>query len=95
MKRNTHKRSETDLEAEATKTGRFHFSRGWHQVEVHLGEPIAPEFYLLLPREDVLEFMRRSIVPAKPPSSVTIERLPTQAFTKLHHQNALLYTTCR
>ena len=45
----------------STKTGRFHLLRGWRKVEVHFGEPIAPENYLPMPREEFLAFVRRSI----------------------------------
>ena len=49
----------------STKTGRFHFFRGWRKVEVHIGEPIAPEKYLPMPREEFLEFVRQSIAAAR------------------------------
>ena len=49
----------------STKTGRFHPFRGWRKVEVHFGEPIAPETYLPMPREEFLEFVRRSILAAR------------------------------
>ncbi len=49
----------------STKTGRFHLFRGWRKVEVHFGEPITPETYLPMPREEFLEFVRRSILAAK------------------------------
>lgn len=52
----------------STKTGRFHFFRGLRKVEVHFGEPIEPEQYLALTREEFLEFVRRSIAAAKPPA---------------------------
>jgi len=51
----------------STKTGRFHPIRGWRKVEVHFGEPIAPEKYLAMPREEFLEFVRRSIAAARSP----------------------------
>ncbi len=49
----------------STKTGRFHLFRGLRKVEVHYGEPIEPEQYLALTREEFLEFIRRSIAAAK------------------------------
>ncbi len=49
----------------STKTGRFHPIRGFRKVEVHIGEPIAPEKYLPLPREEFLEFIRQKILAAK------------------------------
>jgi 1-acyl-sn-glycerol-3-phosphate acyltransferase len=50
----------------STKTGRFHLFRGWRKVEVHFGEPIQPESYLAMPREEFLEFVRLKIADAKP-----------------------------
>ena len=48
----------------STKTGRFHPFRGWRKVEVHYGEPIAPEVFLKLPREAFTEFVREQIMAA-------------------------------
>lgn len=53
----------------STKQGRFHLFRGWRKVEVHFGEPIAPETYLPMAREEFLEFVHRSISKAKPDGS--------------------------
>ena len=50
----------------STKTGRFHPLRGLRKVEVHFGEPIAPETYLPLPREEFVEFIRQKIAAARP-----------------------------
>ncbi len=50
----------------STKTGSFHPFRGLHKVEVQFGEPIAPENYLTLPREEFVEFIRQKIADAKP-----------------------------
>ena len=50
----------------STKTGRFHPLRGLRKVEVHFGEPIAPEVYLPMAREEFLEFVRRNILAARP-----------------------------
>ena len=50
----------------STKTGSFHPFRGLHKVEVQFGEPIAPEKYLTLPREEFVEFVRQKISDAKP-----------------------------
>ena len=50
----------------STKTGRFHPFRGLRKVEVHFGEPIAPENYLTLPRETLTEFIRESIASLRP-----------------------------
>ena len=49
----------------STKTGRFHLFRGWRKVEIHIGEPIAPETYLAMTREEFLDFVRHSIAAAK------------------------------
>jgi len=54
-----------NMQLVSTKTGRFHPIRGWRKVEVHFGEPIAPEKYLAMPREEFLEFVRRSILAAR------------------------------
>jgi 1-acyl-sn-glycerol-3-phosphate acyltransferase len=51
----------------STKTGRFHLFRGLRKVEVHFGEAIPPEDYLAMPREEFLEFVRRSIALAIKP----------------------------
>jgi 1-acyl-sn-glycerol-3-phosphate acyltransferase len=49
----------------STKNGPFHLFRGLCKVEVHFGEPIAPETYIAMPREEFLEFVRRKIAAAK------------------------------
>ncbi len=49
----------------STKTGRFHPLAGLRKVEVHFGEPIAPERYLMLPRDEFLDFLRQSIASAQ------------------------------
>ena len=51
----------------STKAGHFHPIGGLRKVEVHFGEPIASEKYLALPREEFLEFVRRSIALAIKP----------------------------
>jgi 1-acyl-sn-glycerol-3-phosphate acyltransferase len=53
-----------NMQMVSTKTGRFHPIGGLRKVEVHFGEPILPERYLSLPREEFLEFIRGSIVAA-------------------------------
>ena len=53
----------------STKTGRFHPLRGFRKIEVHFGEPIAPETYLTMPRDEFLEFVRLKIAGAKLPQS--------------------------
>ncbi len=54
-----------NMELISTKTGRFHLLAGLRKVEVHFGEPIAPEKYLGLAPEDFAEFVRGSITGAQ------------------------------
>jgi 1-acyl-sn-glycerol-3-phosphate acyltransferase len=54
-----------NMQCVSTKTGRFHPLGGLRKVDVHFGEPILPEKYLHLPREDFLELVRRSITVAR------------------------------
>jgi 1-acyl-sn-glycerol-3-phosphate acyltransferase len=49
----------------STKAGRFHPFGGLRKVEVHFGEPIPPEDYLMMPREELVEFVRQKIAAAK------------------------------
>jgi 1-acyl-sn-glycerol-3-phosphate acyltransferase len=49
----------------STKNGRFHPIAGFRKVEVHFGEPIPPEKYLAMPREEFLEFVRQKIAAAR------------------------------
>jgi 1-acyl-sn-glycerol-3-phosphate acyltransferase len=53
-----------NMQLVSTKTGRFHPIAGLRKVEVHFGEPIAPQDYLGKPREEFLEFVRGSIASA-------------------------------
>jgi len=53
-----------NMQLVSTKTGRFHPLAGLRKVEVHFGEPIAPERYLMLPRDEFLELVRQSIAAA-------------------------------
>ena len=57
-----------NMQLVSTKNGRFHPIQGWRKVVVHFGEPIPPEKYFDLPREEFLEFVRRSIAAQKPPT---------------------------
>jgi 1-acyl-sn-glycerol-3-phosphate acyltransferase len=50
-----------NMQLVSTKNGKFHPVGGLRKIEVHYGEPIAPEKYLNLPREEFLEFVRQSI----------------------------------
>jgi 1-acyl-sn-glycerol-3-phosphate acyltransferase len=69
-----------NMQLVSTKTGRFHPIGGLRKVEVHFGEPILPEKYLALPREEFLEFMRRSITAARQPRPAVIGvEIPSQA----------------
>jgi 1-acyl-sn-glycerol-3-phosphate acyltransferase len=54
-----------NMQLVSTKAGRFHPVQGFRKVEVHLGEPISPEKYLTMPREEFLEFIRAQILAAK------------------------------
>jgi 1-acyl-sn-glycerol-3-phosphate acyltransferase len=54
-----------NMQSVSTKTGRFHPLGGLLKVEVHFGEPISPEEYLAMPREEFLEFLRQSIAAAR------------------------------
>lgn len=54
-----------NMQLVSTKNGRFHPILGFRKVEVHLGEPIPPEQYLAMPREEFLEFVRAKIAAAR------------------------------
>jgi 1-acyl-sn-glycerol-3-phosphate acyltransferase len=54
-----------NMQLVSTKTGPFHPIGGLRKIEVHFGEPILPEKYLALPREEFLEFVRQSITTAR------------------------------
>ena len=54
-----------NMQLVSTKTGRFHPFAGLRKVEVHFGEPIAPETYLAMPREEFIGFVRRQIAAAR------------------------------
>jgi 1-acyl-sn-glycerol-3-phosphate acyltransferase len=63
----------------STKTGRFHPLGGLRKIEVHFGEPIAPEKYLGLAREEFLEFVRQSITTARRSQPAVInDQIPNQ-----------------
>lgn len=55
-----------NMQMVSTKTGGFHPLAGFRKVEVHFGEPILPEKYLNLPREEFLGLLRQKIAAAKP-----------------------------
>jgi 1-acyl-sn-glycerol-3-phosphate acyltransferase len=54
-----------NMQLVSTKNGRVHPIGGLLKVEVHFGEPIPPEEYLPMPREEFLEFVRHSIAAAR------------------------------
>ena len=49
----------------STKKGKFHPIGGLRKIEVHYGEPIPPERYLEMSREEFTEFVRGKIAEAK------------------------------
>jgi 1-acyl-sn-glycerol-3-phosphate acyltransferase len=51
----------------STKTGKLHLFGGLWKIETHFGEPIAPENYLSLSREEFTEFVRKKISGLRPP----------------------------
>ena len=53
----------------STKKGRVYLLRGLRKIEVHFGEPIAPEKYLALSREEFCEFVRQQIAATGTPAS--------------------------
>jgi 1-acyl-sn-glycerol-3-phosphate acyltransferase len=62
-----------NMQLVSTKAGRFHPIGGLRKVEVHFGEPIPAGKYLSMPREEFLEFVRRSIIlAAKPAVSIPV-----------------------
>jgi hypothetical protein len=54
-----------NMQLVSTKTGPFHLLGGLRKIEVHFGEPVAPEKYLALPREEFLAAVRQSILTAR------------------------------
>jgi len=54
-----------NMQCVSTKNGKFHPIGGLRKIEVHFGEPISPEKYLALPREEFLELVRQSITTAR------------------------------
>jgi 1-acyl-sn-glycerol-3-phosphate acyltransferase len=53
-----------NMQLVSTKTGRAHPIGGLRKVVVHFGEPIPPDRYVALPREEFLEMVRNCIVVA-------------------------------
>ena len=62
-----------NMQLVSTKTGRFHPAGGFRKVEVHFGQPIEAANYLSMPREEFLDFIRRSI--ATLPTSQSVASL--------------------
>jgi 1-acyl-sn-glycerol-3-phosphate acyltransferase len=54
-----------NMQCVSTKNGKFHPLGGLRKIEVHFGEPILPEKYLQLPREEFLELICEKIASAK------------------------------
>jgi 1-acyl-sn-glycerol-3-phosphate acyltransferase len=67
----------------STKTGRFHPLAGWRKVEVQFGEPVAPERYLPMPREEFTDFVRRSIALLQP-TQLSAHSIPVHPRAGLH-----------
>ena len=65
-----------NMQMVSTKSGRFHALRGLRKVEVHIGEPIAPEKYLALSRDEFSEFIRQSIATTRSPSQPAAGLIP-------------------
>jgi len=65
-----------NMQLVSTKHGQFHPLRGLRKVEVHVGQPIAPEKYLALSREEFSEFIRQSIVAAPSPTRSALRLSP-------------------
>jgi 1-acyl-sn-glycerol-3-phosphate acyltransferase len=66
-----------NMQCVSTKTGRFHPIAGLRKVAVHFGEPIAPEIYLPMPREEFTEFVRQRIAATQPsPPAARLNPVP-------------------
>jgi 1-acyl-sn-glycerol-3-phosphate acyltransferase len=55
-----------NMQLVSTKKGKFHPIGGLKKIEVHFGEPIAPENYLSLAREEFTVFVREKISALRP-----------------------------
>jgi 1-acyl-sn-glycerol-3-phosphate acyltransferase len=55
-----------NMQCVSTKGGKFHPLGGLKKIEVHFGQPIPPEQYLALSREQFTEFVRESIRAIRP-----------------------------
>lgn len=65
-----------NMQLVSTKHGRFHPVSGLRKIEVHVGEPIAPEHYLPLARAEFSEFIRQSIAATPSPTRSAIRLSP-------------------
>jgi 1-acyl-sn-glycerol-3-phosphate acyltransferase len=79
-----------NMQLVSTKTGPFHPLSGLRKVKVHFGEPVLPEDYLHLPREEFTELVRRKILEAgrkelvfQPPGAIS-QLQPSQPATHLN-----------
>ena len=57
-----------NMQLVSTKNGKFHPFGGLRKMEVHFGEPILPEKYLDLSREEFTEFVRYNKASCRPGS---------------------------
>ena len=53
-----------NMQLVSSKLGGFHPVSGLRKVEVHFGQPVDPQAYLSLGREEFIEFVRQSIASA-------------------------------
>jgi 1-acyl-sn-glycerol-3-phosphate acyltransferase len=60
-----------NMQLVSTKDGPFHAISGLRKIEVHFGEPILPEKYLSLSREEFTEFVRQKIAETRRAQSAT------------------------
>jgi len=56
-----------NMQCVSTKTGKFHFFGGLKKVEVHYGDPVPPENYLSLTRDEFTALLRQKITALRPP----------------------------
>ena len=55
-----------NMQLVSTKMGKFHLISGLRKIETHFGEPIRPEVYLSMERQEFTELVRRQIAATKP-----------------------------
>jgi 1-acyl-sn-glycerol-3-phosphate acyltransferase len=55
-----------NMQCVSTKTGKFHLLGGLRKVTINFGDPIAPENYLSITREEFPEFIRKKILASRP-----------------------------